>query len=184
MPAIRRMHDFYVEYFYQDQMRCRPTWCAVAAREYARDLAQRRMKKVSHNDAVACDRILTVVAQTPGWDQRKGDLLQGVFCLMGADESWKIEDLYALWCNVLARHDSVMISVTTPPRIFAERIVMKRSAEEQACFDAFGQEDLMNVFFPEKEGGECNGEAYEEYVRKHLHRGQVFRLTIASLENL
>jgi hypothetical protein len=167
-----RMHDFYMEYFYKEHMRYRPTGCAVAARAYARDLAQRRTKKVSHNDAVTCDHVLKVVAQTPGWDQRKRDLLESVFCLMGVDGSWKVEELYALWRKVVAGHDCVTDAVTTPPRLFIERIVAEKSADEQAFLDAFGQEDLLDVFFPEKEGSGCDGEAYGQYVRTQLNRDQ------------
>lgn len=151
----------------------------MAARACARDLAQRRMEKMSHDDAVTCDNIL----QTP-LDQKRRGLLENVFSLMGVvGESWKVGELYALWHKVVAGHDCVTDAVTTPPRsAFPPSIVTQRSTEEQALFDAFGQEDLLDVFFAENSVN--GGEAYEHYVRTQLHRGQVHHLSIESLENL
>jgi hypothetical protein len=74
-----------------------------------------------------------------------------------------VEDLAALWCNVVVGHDDI---VTTPSRcdviIDAERFV-----EQARLFDTFGQEDLLDVFSDDEENNN-NGEAYEEYLTRSV----------------
>lgn len=161
MPTTK-MYDFYVEYFYQDQMRRRPTACAVVAQRSARDLAQRRLAKM-HD----VENISKIFAQTAHLDQEKRDLLR---LLCNKDESWKVEDLYAIWRRVVVDGNDC---VATPPRPAFCR---------QACSDAFEQDNLLDVFFE----GDAHDDsaAYEEYVRTQLRHGKVHHLRIASLEQM
>lgn len=152
--STTKMYDFYVEYFYQEQMRRRPTGSAVVAQTSARELAQQRLAKI-HD----VENISKVLAQTPHLDQEKRNLLR---LLCNNDESWKVEDLYALWRRIDC--------VATPPRPAFRRAVIERQ-------DAFGQENLLDVFFEEDA---CDdGAAYEQYVVTQLRRGQAHHLSIA-----
>ena len=161
------MLDFYTEYFYQDYLRRRLVGCPVDFDVRARDSAQGYMKTLSHDEVVTCGNILDVVTQTGCSSQRKEDLLKSVFSLMKVDdESWKLEDLCALWRNVRSEHDCAAAAVIlTPPRASSRRVTIMSPEEKATSYDVFGPQNLLDCFFNE-EG--CDG--YEHYLRTQVRR--------------
>lgn len=88
---------------------------------------------------------------------------------MRLDKSWKVEDLFALWSNVVVGHDVVTTSSRSDVIIDTER------SDQARLFDAFGQEDLLDVFSDEEEST-GNGQAYEEYLSLELRKRNKHRL--------
>ena len=161
------MLDFYTEYFYQDHLRRRMAGRPVDFDVRARDSAQRHMKIMSHDDVVTCGNILDTMTQIE-WSQRKEDLLKSVFSYMKIDESWKQEDLCAIWRYVRSEHDCAAAAVIfTPPRAASRRVTIKEEEENPA--DVFGPPNLLDCFFNEE--GDCDGyEQYEHYVTTQVRR--------------
>jgi len=156
-----KIYEFYVEHFYQDQMRRDPTGCAVMARASARTLVQVQMDKIPHSDVVTCGPILEVLAQTPEMDKRKKDILKGVFKMLQVDASWKVEDLYALWCKVTATPDTMV--VVTPPR----STIVPKMVTHVFIGETLLQEVVLDFFMGENEA-ECA--AYERYINTQIRK--------------
>jgi hypothetical protein len=56
---------------------------------------------------------------------------------------------------------------STLPAVF--RASSQQSSHEQACFDTFGPDNLLDAFSDEEES-ECDGVAYEQYIRVQLRK--------------
>ena len=177
---VGKLYQFYVEYFYQDQLRHLPTAAREPVRELAQDRARRRMQTLVCNDVVTCGdilRLLSESAQTRDAGHR-ANLLMSVFHLMlvldmNDPQSWALKDVYVLWRKVMtgqdmASHEAVSPSPPSTPTPCQRK---EWTAEEQACVDAFGQEGLLDAFEDEERMPHRNAE-YVEYVRRELRHRQ------------
>jgi len=162
------MQVFYTKFYYCEQLRRHPTYCAAALRKTAQQWSNARMQHMNCTNVVICSKILDSLAQKPFHEDYR-QCLETVFAKMQVDKSWKVEDLLSLWRNVIVGDDLVHDIVTTSSRSDITMDV-EEAVELTRLLDTFGQEDLLDAFSDEEENT-SNGQAYADFLSLELRKG-------------